>query len=126
MQRSATSLSPSLFLETFNADVTNVKAPYVLPKLEVRTMKRPRRLIQYGKRSKRKLQDFSFFGNDTNMGSFFPKTFDQTQQPPSLPPNKPTSQKQATMPLEPKEDDVQMLMEITGIPKLLAVRYLRV
>ena len=59
---------------------------------------------------------------------FFPNTndIDQTQNPPALPPNKPTSQRAATMPSEPDEASVSTLQEFIGIPGHLAVRYLKV
>ena len=62
---------------------------------------------------------------------FFPNTnnIDASQNPPPLPPNKPTqptSQKAATMPPEPEEDKVVMLMEISGMDRGVAVRYLKV
>ena len=73
--------------------------------------KRKQPFRTYGKRFRRLNSPFSF--SDPNM--FFPNSndIDQSQNPPALPPNKPTptSQKAATMPVEPDAEKVNTLME---------------
>ncbi|KAK3678655.1 hypothetical protein LTR37_021464, partial [Vermiconidia calcicola] len=59
---------------------------------------------------------------------FFPNTedIDYSQQPPALPPSKPTSQKAATMPAEPEPSQVNLMMEFCeGMSRENAVRYLK-
>jgi hypothetical protein len=82
-------------------------------------------LKTYGKRQRRFIP-FNEFGDD-NM-SWLPKAedIDTSQKPPPLPPNKPKSQKAATMPVEPDEGKILMLMEVTGLDRNNAARYLRV
>lgn len=60
--------------------------------------------------------------------SWFPSTdkIDHSQNPPPLPANKPTSQKAATMPADPSDDDIQSVQEFTGMPRSDAIRYLKV
>jgi hypothetical protein len=61
---------------------------------------------------------------------FFPDSnnIDTSQKPlPALPPNKPTSQKAASMPAEPKEEDIGTFIAVTGgIGREEAIRYLKV
>ena len=77
-----------------------------------------KRLVQYGKQTRRKDLSSMFFPNTNEL--------DQDQKPPPLPANKPTSQKAATMPAAPNEDDVKTLIEVVGMGRTDAVRYLKV
>lgn len=87
--------------------------------------------ITYSRKRRRSpFTSFTEYNNDadTDMGSWLPPTnqINYSQQPPPLPPNKPTSQKAATMAVEPNEDQISMLIDFTGMPKSEAVRYLKV
>lgn len=60
--------------------------------------------------------------------SWYPDTnnTDFSQQPLQLP-TRPTSQKAATMPVEPEEEKINLLLEFCpGLDKVQAVRYLKV
>lgn len=83
-----------------------------------------KRPITYGKQKSR-LRSSSY--SDYDMG-WFPGTdkIDHSQKPPALPANKPTSQKAATMPVEPEDEVVNQLMDFTSLPRSQAIRYLKV
>lgn len=60
---------------------------------------------------------------------FFPdsNTIDTSQQPLPAPPPRPTSQKAASMPAEPEEEKIEMLIAVTGgMSRVDAIRYLKV
>ena len=59
---------------------------------------------------------------------FFPNSndIDISQQPPPLPLKKFTSQKAATMPPEPDEENILTFMAFTDAPRENAIRYLKV
>ena len=87
--------------------------------------KRKPRFKTYGKQARRGQIPFSSLDNDM----YFPNSneIDQSQKPPALPPNKPTSQKAATMAVEPDEEKIMTLMEFcAGMSRTDAVRYLKV
>ena len=88
--------------------------------------KRKRGLVQYGKRHA--LNTLLFNNRFVNDNMFFPPTndIDQSQRAPPLPPNKPVSQKAATMASQPSEGDIDMLMAVTSLPRSDAIRYLKV
>ncbi len=79
-----------------------------------------KQLVQYGKQPrKRRLLPASLSSPDMGWFPSLDKT-DKSQTP------RPTSQKAATMPAEPDEENVTSLMEVTGMGKKEAVRYLKV
>ncbi len=90
--------------------------------------------ITYGRRGRRRSQQHHPFtlssspspSNDT-VDMFFPDSdkVDTSQKP--LPPPRPTSQKAASMPAEPEEEKIDMLMTVTGgMSRGDAIRYLKV
>lgn len=85
--------------------------------------------ITYGKRSRRRSDArLDFFSNDNDEMSWYPSLdkIDHSQNPPPLPANKPTSQKAASMPAEPSDEDIRNVQEFTGMPRTDAIRYLKV
>lgn len=83
--------------------------------------------ITYGKRQRGKPQHSPTLSSD-GIEMFFPNSdsVDLEQKPPPQPP-RPISQKAATMPAEPSEEDVQTFMAIAeGVGRSDAVRYLKV
>ena len=84
----------------------------------------------YGKQGRGRLQrrliDLS---SDSDIEMFFPDSnnIDTSQKPLPAPPPRPTSQKAASMPAEPDEDKISMVIDFTGgMSRVDAIRYLKV
>jgi len=59
---------------------------------------------------------------------FFPPTdqIDMSQQPPPVPPNKPRSQKEATMAVQASPANIELVVSVVACTPEVAERYLRV
>ena len=86
--------------------------------------KRKRQLKQYGKLRRPQRTITWAPDEDTDM-SWLPSSSDIDHTQKALP-KKPQSQREATMPAEPDDDSVAMLMEIAAMDRMQAVRYLKV
>ena len=85
--------------------------------------KRKRGILCYGKQPRRGQHPLA-----DEISMFFPNSneIDYSQEPLPAPPKIPTSQKVATMPAEPEDEKVGMLMDLSGMGRSDAVRYLKV